>query len=197
MKPYTELGANIRDAVRKKAQEIPEFKNKGDGVIRIFAYPASKEADVWLGGLSTFDGSSKPDVACYELSFSITPGGSYIMTGVWDGVKQQVDCYAYSALKIADCVRSRCEMRGMMSGLVTNDPYRREDNGYGPYKGALCFEVYGYPRERFCYVIVCVSGAENDDDDLECVKAAIDVVKDFFENNDNGFFFFSVLYPFF
>ena len=197
MRPYTDLVKEIRDAVRRKAQDIPKFRNEGNGAIRILAYPMYQEADEWLGGLSEFRKEFNPcagtsrgynDIVDYEYTFAIAPGGSRVMTGEWDGVKQKVDCYAYSALKIADCSRSQDEGRGLMSGIVTEDKYRREDNGYGPYRGALCFEVYSSPHRLFCYLYVCVSGAESDED-LECTKAAISVVKKFFEDAQNGFGF--------
>ena len=203
MRPYSELVVSIRDAVRKKAQDVPKFKNEGNGAIRILAYPYCEKADKWFGGLSVFGSIYEPlvgryipvgytDIVDYEYTFGITPGGSRVMTGIWGGVEQKVDCYAYSALKIADCSRSQDEGRGLMSGLVTDDEYRREDNGYGPHPGALCFEVtleqpsLSGPRTTdFCLLYVCVSGAESHED-LECTKASIEVIESFFKNNSDA-----------
>lgn len=118
---YLELVKKIRDAVRERAQEIPKFRTSGNGAIRILAYPCRSDADVWLGGLSDFSrderGIGKDDIVDYEHTFAITPGGSRVITGVWDGVEQKVDCYAYSALKIAHCSLVQDKGAGLISGL--------------------------------------------------------------------------------
>lgn len=189
MKPYLELVTQIRDAVRKKAQEVPVFKKTGNGAIRILAYPLCKEADEWLGGLSDFSDPENPDIVDYEHTFAISAGGSRVITGVYDGVEQTVDCYAFSALKVAHCSRAQDLGAGLVSGLDLNNPYLTEDNGYGPYKGALCVEVWKRNQtfeatevalhERYFGIYVCVSGADSEDD-LKCAKVGVEAICEFF-----------------
>ena len=81
MRHYSTLVVQIRDAVREKAQEIPIFKETGNGAIRILIRPLCREADRWIGnpyfgGLSDFGNPEKPDIVEYEHTFAITAGGS-------------------------------------------------------------------------------------------------------------------------
>ena len=184
MKPYLELVTQIRDAVRKKAQEIPVFRKTGNGAIRILAYPLCKEADEWLGGLSDFRNPENPDIVDYEHTFAITAGGSRVIEAFWSPDKQLVDCYAMSAMKIAHCSRAQDLGAGLVSGINLNNPHLTEDNGYGPYEGASCVEVRVQHKETnfdmlFCGIYVCISGA-NQKDDQECSKAGVRVIHDFF-----------------
>ena len=181
------IACKIRDVVRDKAQEIPKFREgSGGGAIRILAYPACREADDWFGGLGDF--SKTPyDIPDYEVTFAIKTGGSRVTTGVWDGVEQRVDCYGYSALKIAHCSLAQDLGVGLLSGLNLHKPHLTEDNGYGPYLGALCVEVNWTNGDNiikpFCGIYVCVSGADSADD-LRCAIAAIEVIKEFFTDKD-------------
>lgn len=190
-KAYLELVKQIRDAVRKKAQAIPIFRDSGNGCIRILAYPCCEAADSWLGGLSNFE-SETPDIVDYEHTFTITPKGSRVITVTEDGVRQKVDTYAYSAMKIAHCSYSQDEKGCLLSGVIKG-PYLNESNGYGPHLGALCVEITqsshrpGEPC-NFCGIYVCVSGASSKED-LECTFAAVRVIRDFFADEwDDGFF---------
>lgn len=218
-KPYLELVRNIRDAVREKAQEIPAFKNGGNGAIRITAYPCCKEADDWMGGLGKFvvkneevddwlvglgldgltsDKFGRDDIVDYEHTFAITEGGSRIVTYNSGITTQKVDCYAFSAMKIAHCSLVQDAGAGLISGIDLYDPCLTETNGYGPYLGALCIEIQkagavdesgGTPPwdiKDFCGIYVCVSGAESRDD-LICASVAIDVIKKFFDNEKEYF----------
>lgn len=184
MNAYSELVKQIREVVRKKAQEIPKFREEGNGAIRILAYPECEEADTWLGGLGNF--SKHPyDIPDYEVTFAITSGGSRVITGIWGGVKQKVDCYAFSALKIAHCSLAQDLGYNLLSGLDLGDPHLTEDNGYGPYYGALCVEVSKH-QERFCGIYVCVSGADSKDD-LKCAFKAVEVINNFFADEPEEF----------
>ena len=197
MKPYLELVTQIRDAVRKKAQEVPVFKETGNGAIRILAYPLCQEADEWLGGLSDFSDPEEPDIVDYEHTFAISAGGSRVIEAFWSPNKERVDCYAVSAMKIAHCSHAQDIGAGLVSGIDLGDPYLTEDKGYGPYKGAVCVEVWKLNQlaepqeislyERYCGIYVCVSGADSGDD-LECAKAGIEAICEFFSE--------SVRYPF-
>lgn len=195
---FSELVNAIRDTVRLKAQEIPKFKESGNGAIRILAYPCSAKADYWFGG----DGFKKNDIADYERTYAISPGGSRVIKGIWDGVEQVVDCYAYSALKIAHCSRVQDKGRGLLSGIELDDPTLVEENGFSSHRGALCVEIdqgFDFYRsmsgeilpttvEKFCSLYVCVSGADSNDD-LRCAFAAVDVIKKFFNEENKGFIF--------
>ena len=184
LEKYQVLVTGIRDTVRKKAPAIPKFQKSGNGAVRILLYPLCKEADEWLGRLSSFrktnmfDGDSRgvDDIVDYEFTFAITPGGSRIITYVQDGKKQKCDCYAYSASKIAHCSLAQDQGVGLISGLKLEGDYLEEANGYAAHLGAICVEVEGY-----CDVYVCVSGAKQEED-LECAKEAIKVIVDFFNN---------------
>ena len=182
---FQELAVLIRDTVREKAQEIPKFRDEGNGAIRILVYPLCKAADVWMGGMGDFDKEGSPDIPDYEVTFAITSGGSRVIRGVWDGVEQKCDCYAYSAMKIAHCSRAQDVGAGLLSGLELNDPDLTDDNGYGAHRGALCVEVgvrdiCGRLSE-FCGIYVCVSGADSEDD-LECAFTAVPKIEEFFRN---------------
>lgn len=198
---YYELVKEIRDVVREKAQEIPKFRESGNGAIRILAYPLCREADEWLGGLSTFgsDPASKDDIVDYEYTFAITSGGRRVITGKWDDDTelQTVDCYAYSALKIAYCSRVQDEGAGLSSGVDLKIPHLTEDYGYAAHPGAICAEILqrkgdlaiddssepSTPVERdpFCLIYVCVSGADSEDDE-KCAMSSIGTICEFFAN---------------
>ncbi len=188
MKQYNELVVSIRDTVREEAKKVPKFVESGNGAIRILAYPLNKDADKWLGGFGEFNRRFNPnagvgigynDIPDYELTFAITPGGSRVIKGVWDGVEQTVDCYAFSALKIAHCSRAQDDEAGLCSGLTLKDAeYLTPDNGYGPYRGAICFEIKQGLKD-YLLLYVCVSGADSADDE-KCAAAAIPVIEEFF-----------------
>ncbi len=189
---YLELGAEICDVLRKKAQEIPVFKKTGKGLIRVKFRPCCKEADEWLGGLSNFDVEScqDPDIVDYELDFSISPGSSHVINYVDnDGTAMNVDCYAFSALKIAHCSLAQDLGIGLRSGLEIDIDNLTEDNGYGPYRGAICVEikeaipdkVFEQPEMKdWCWVYVCVSGAKSEEDEA-CALEAVPVIRKFFD----------------
>lgn len=188
----TKLVRAIRDSVRRAAQSVPKFSRTGNGAIRILFYPCCREADDWLGGLSTFSTASlfdgdiigSTDITDYEFTFAITPGGSRVIEGEWDGEKRTVDCYAFSAMKIAHCSHAQDARVGLLSGLDL-DKKLTEEYGYGPYRGALCVEVKRNSI-NWCGIYVCVSGADSDDD-LKCAFVAIPEIKDFFEKEGNDF----------
>lgn len=206
-KAYLELVRQIRDAVREKAQEVPIFRDIGNGCVRILAYPCCQEADEWLGGLSDFvhdNRFSLPpsfDIADYEHAFAITPGGSRVTSvdGRW------ADHYALSAMKIAHCSYSQDACNCLLSGGV-KAPSLKESNGYAPYPGALCVEIQtlktdakgryiGKPSD-FCGIYVCVSGASFKED-LECAFVAIKLIREFFEDEEHSDGIFVINAPLF
>jgi hypothetical protein len=190
---FAQLAGEIRDAVRLEAKKIPGFTN---GAIRILMYPGNKVCDEWLGGLGEWNLQTNPfagitrgynDIPDYEYCFSITPGGSRVAKFVEDdGRTVDFDCYAYSAAKIAHCSRAQDEDAGLLSGLDLGEPDMLvEENGFGPYLGAICIEINA-KRPNISYyshfggLYVCVSGS-TELNDLKCAFAAIDVVKRFFD----------------
>ena len=197
---YSSLVTAIVQAVRKKAQEIPKFRIERNGAIRILAYPLCKEADDWLGGLSNFS-AAKPDIVDYEHTFAITQGGSRVIKTVENGIKKKVDCYAYSALKIAHCSLAQDMQVGLTSGLKLSVSNLTEEYGYAPYRGALCVEVkksngppHSYdPRfcqnTDYCMIYVCVSGAEQIEDQ-SCATVAVPVIEKFFTEEQDGIYSF-------
>ena len=223
-KSYLELVRSIRDVVRKKAQEIPVFKESGNGAIRILAYPLCKEADDWLGGLSEFRPSHQSfdsflakgwddrpdDIVDYEHTFAITSGGSRVITynSSEDGGREvKCDCYAFSAMKIAHCSRAQDLGLYLSSGMDLDDPDCVEENGYGPYKGAMCAEVNTIietnsadeknPETKllpFCGIYVCVSGADEKSDEL-CAFRGIEAIEEFFYHERSAFGPLSVTAP--
>ncbi len=190
---YKELEALILETVREKAQEVPVFRDPGNGAIRILAYPLCLEADIWLGGKGKMvkDEHGNPilDAPDYETTYAIKPGHSRVIQAFWDDAWHPIDCYAYSALKIAHCSRADELCKGLKSGLNLDDPYLIEENGYASYRGALCVEISekidNENPTKFCYIYVCVSGAKDDEDEA-CAKPAIDVIKKFFKDEGNN-----------
>lgn len=191
MNSREKLVFGIMKAVREAAQEIPKFRDEKNGACRILIYPCCKDADDWLGGLSKITDEVE-DIMDYEWTAAITEGGSRVVKIVEDGKEYEIDCYAYSALKIAHCSRAQDEDAGLLSGLELKADYLVEENGYGPYRGALCVEVTDrrventpadgerkIVRRPFCGVYICVSGAESDED-LKCAMAGVPAIKDFF-----------------
>ena len=209
MRKHLDLVKAIRDAIRKKAQEISKFKQTGNGAIRILFYPLCEEADEWLGGLSSFSHSntseaSKNDIVDYEYVFAITKGGSRVITEQGKNnakIPQTIDCYAYSAMKIAHCSRVQDETSWLVSGLNLENPYLTEEYGYAARLGAICIEIYKkanldkkYQSEKyepFCNVYICVSGA-SEKEDYDCAKVAINVVEQFFKKKGQQQFIFKV-----
>ena len=179
----------ILEPVRIKAKEIPVFRRTKNGAVRICIYPLCAEADKWLGGLSNF-GDLTRDIVDYEVVYAILPGGSRVINVFEHGRNMTVDCYSYSALKVADCSLAHSLGIGMRSGLNFIRKGRTEKYGYAAHRGALCVVVKkvkydtvdGEPSveyDDYCIVYVCVSGAKSDED-YACALEAISPIKDFF-----------------
>lgn len=175
--------------MRERAMGVPKFRKDGNGCIRILLYPCCEEADERFGGLSKFSADGN-DIADYEYAFAITPGGSrVIVADTDDGGQCKVDCYAYSAMKIADCSHAQDVGAGLLSGIV-NDPSLTEDCGYGHYRGALCIvvkkvDITSGTESDYCMIYVCVSGADASEDQ-NCAAAAIAAIEDFFKHYKAG-----------
>lgn len=216
-KEFRELQKQIRDAVRKAAQGIERFRETGNGAIRITAYPRCEEADEWFGGLGEFrpmhqsvdtavlaGGDNRPDdIPDYEVVFPIVSGGSPVINyDGEDGKKHKRNCYAFSAMKIAHCSLAQHMRVGLSSGADLSDPDAVEENGYGPYKGALCAMVNtiidndsadenSTKTLPFCGIYVCVSGALSWQD-KECATAGIRAIEEFFRDERSTFGYLEV-----
>lgn len=80
------LVKRIQNNVRYEAKNHPVFE-KSNGCIRIMITPCTKEADDWLGGLSTFEkhmhagfgcvSTGDTDIVTYEFTSAIMPGQDY------------------------------------------------------------------------------------------------------------------------
>lgn len=192
---YGYLLKSIRDAVRKEAQKIPKFRDEGNGCIRVTFCPCCPDADEWLGGLSewtqAYGGawlSNKKDIVEYEHVFTITHGGSHTMVGDWGNGPEKVNCYGYSALKVAHCSLARKRGVALKSGVDLGDKDLTEDNGWSAHYGAICLEIkkkHDKEWRDYCRIYVCVSGADQLED-LQCAKAAIGEVKKYFYAKDYG-----------
>ena len=196
-KTYKELVIMIRDAIREKAMSVPDFRNTGNGAIRITTCPYCADADEWLGGFGNFKFLNgkfiSADIVDYEHCFSITPGGSRTIT-TKDKSKEKVDCYAFSAMKVAHCSLAQEELNRdvSISGSYTG-PQIDEEHGYAPYAGAICISVktvYSSDKteEDYCDIYISVSGADSEVDDVDCAFAAAGVIRDFFREETHPFF---------
>ncbi|MBR3233326.1 hypothetical protein IKG12_00475 [Candidatus Saccharibacteria bacterium] len=171
---YEYLLKSIRDAVRKKAQEIPDFRN---GCIRVTSRPCCAEADEWLGGISDWE---QQDIAEYEHVFTITPRGGYtIVVNYGPPGPEKVNCYSHSALKVAHCSLARKRIGALISGVYLGDHDLTEDNGWAHEYGAICIEVSKNNCGDYCRIYVSVSGADPFND-LRCAEAAVEAVNGYF-----------------
>ena len=66
MKDFTELMKNVYKAVQEEAKNHVAY-NKEGGIIQVSMTPRSKEADVWLGGLSTFGKREHVGFGCVTI----------------------------------------------------------------------------------------------------------------------------------
>lgn len=157
---YQELIRVIVDSVREKAATIPPFAQSHNGCIRIGLMPLNRWAEDWLcGGLS-----SEQDTCLREFVYPIFPGGSHTIqwSSPQDGHVEPVNCYAYSALKVAGLMWRR--QHGLDNPTLPEQlQYLTEDNGWSQNKGALD-SLVRVDREDFLWLYICVSGATSDED---------------------------------
>ncbi len=163
----------IVDQGRLVKDNVPVFKESGNGCILIVARPLCREADIWLGNLSRYDADGKPiDINEYVFARTIAPGGSHTIQ--WhspgDGHIEPVNCFAYAMMKVA--YLARLVKKGITNEEDTeanNTKFFCEDNGYSRHKGAVCTTVHldGEPLMR---LYICFSGASSEED-LQCAEA--------------------------
>ncbi len=189
--PYRDLLAAIVKSVRTRAKLVPCFRESGNGCIRILAIPGCPEADQWLGGSSTFDAvpNFPDDVAEYEHSFAITPGGNRTIetrNNECPSATYRCSCYGYSALKIAHLMETMRQHKGLTSGepkveLDIPSSDLPEEWGYAPQKGACCITLYEATKpERdkfFCRFFISVSGADPSDDEFVALAGLTPIIE--------------------
>lgn len=176
--------------VRAVAAGIERFRTSKQGCIRICAYPLCSEADEYFGGLSTFSEDGN-DIADYEYTLAIAPGGSREAEFMEDDGKISVDTYGVTAMKIADCSRAQDLGLVPLSGL--SYPERQMEDpecGYGKWLGALCVEVskrdVNGKWSNYCGIYVSVSGAD-EKADLICARAGADMIARAFQMRGDDF----------
>ena len=179
---YGKLLGGIKQAVRKKALTVPRFKEKKEGCIRVTSCPFCEESSRWLGASAPFDPDDIPDV---EDAYVILPGGSRVAKFENDdGSIDIVDTYAITAMKIAQLSYLQDQDEGLLS---TNDPFLAKglepENGFAKWCGALCCEINFADGTPFAYIYVSVSGASQEED-LACAAAVIDVIMEFFSDEE-------------
>lgn len=181
----------IVEAVRAKAETIPEFATSRNGCIRIGLLPCCDEADVWMGGqLSTF-----PDDVCLrEFNYPILPGGSRIIT--WedpdDHHAELVNCYAYSALKVAGLMWRR--KHNLSNPAPTEQAqYLTEENGWSQHMGALD-AVLRMQDEDYAWLFICVSGAASTDD-RRCAFSGLMAARELLQGKVGSFVTWNISVP--
>lgn len=163
----------VLDGGQKVAENIPKFKQAGNGAIVMMTVPLCREADVWLGGLSEYDAESKPvNVREYITVGTIASGGSHTIQ--WedsgDGHREPVNCLAYAMMKIAylsHLVKDDIPNRDADEVAETTGHYC-EENGYSRHRGAVCATIY-FCGKLLMRVYICFSGA-TEDEDQQCAN---------------------------
>ena len=179
MLPMVEkLVDQIFAAIREEAKKIPWFNEQPNGTIMVCVAHKSSDAKDWLLTSGPKDISFLPEgEVCATFYTPVTPGGDYVVTFL-DG--DVVDTKDYALKKIWHCHVALKNGFGYVSGLELPLQGLDEENGYGPYRGAIAFKVdSGFTN--FCTVYVCVSGAKQMEDE-QCALAAVPVVESFFED---------------
>lgn len=193
---YQNLLWRIVGGVRRAARAIPVFRDSHNGCIRITVVPLSREADAWLGGGTCDFGAPEAsadivDICEREFVYKIDPRGSHTIQYVCDdGHTEPVNCYGYSALKIAFASWKRkfaaTTRKGeLLDDVLTNVHYRQEtqffteDNGWSVHEGAVYTTVM-LNGEDFIRLYVCVSGAKASED-KQCALAGMLEAQEYLE----------------
>lgn len=167
------LVMEIAQAARYKAMTYPEIQESKNGCTRITMAPLSSWADAWLGGIGDFDAN---DVCEREMVYKLHPEGSHTMQYVCeDKTEVPVNCYAYSALKVAFVSFLRKCKRKVADLPAT---VYIADNGWARDEGTVYMTVY-LDGEAFLRLYVTVSGFQKGEDDEICAIAGLKAAQDF------------------
>lgn len=178
--------SRVIDGVRSKAATIEELRESRNGAIRITAVPLLETADAWLGGGIGNFGKHPGDVAdvCErEFVAKLFPDGSHTMKyQCEDGSVEIVDCYSYSAMKIAYLSWKNKFDKWVEEYDIPDDLEYAEfqkqsqslkpDNGYAIDKGVI-LTTLNFAGKPFMRFYVSVSGAQTGEIDEECTLAGI------------------------
>ena len=178
-----ELVEQVVAAVREEAKKIPWFNEQPNGAIMVGISPITKYASDWLLTSGAKEVDFLPDgELCATFCAPINPEGGYEVTFP-DGDVVETKDYAFK--KICHCWVALSNGFGYVSGLELPFPDLDEEHDFGPYRGAIAFQVI-LDWNWFCRVFVCVSGAKEMEDE-QCAAAAIPVVSSFFENAEGRY----------
>lgn len=166
----------VVDEVRRVADTYVEMKRNKNGCIRITMVPLSGLADEWLGGSE--EDFNPQDVCEREFVFKINPEGKHTIQYVCeDGHTEPVNCYGYSALKVAYASWQRqmtawAKEYGWPDTLVESEYVRLgqfmiAENGYSTDKGVVWMTIR-LNDEDFLRMYVTVSGFQTGEDDEAC-----------------------------
>lgn len=151
----------IVEACREKASTLDSLKS-GDGAIRM-CYLPQNEFGVSQMPMRTRCGDR------YEVVSRLTENGNYVINR--DGRNgEPVDTYAFSALKAATCLMAyerNSETR--RSGNQLGEGYD-EEHGFGPYKGAILYQL-SLNGKVFALLVVVVSGGKQEEDEKAALAA--------------------------
>ena len=160
---YAELIDGIIISCRLRASELKSYE-EGDGAIRVCIIPQRNQIDSWLNQLPASGDR-------YETIARIVSGGNYVLNRGRSA--PPLDTYAFSAMKIATLLRV-LEIEQKYISKSTQDRSVCESNGFAPYPGAVCYEIYAN-HALVCLIIVSVAGADVADDSI-VAKAATDAI---------------------
>ena len=174
---------------RQAACDIPEMKESKNGNIRVTYIPLCELAEDWIGGgLSMFsqDPGTPSDICERELNFKIHPAGSHTMQFVCpDGHIEPVNCYGFSALKVAYYSFKRQRLLKKMRKMIRYPKkYFREENGYTTDKGTVCATIW-MDGQEFMRIYWTVSGAQTGEDDERCALVGMRTLKTNLEDGGN------------
>ena len=180
MTSYRELIQDIRRAVRNRTATLPTLQGN-NGCIRILFRPLCPEADAWSGGF----GFEENDIPEYETVFTLKPNGSH--TVMENG--HPVNCYGFSALKVASCSKNRAHhgIRLSYSDQSKSNPDIVPMNGFANFRGCTCYTIMqlrrdsnGIEREiNWARIYIAVSGGASEEDEKAACSAFQTIQKAF------------------
>lgn len=197
---YQNLIWRIVTATRQASSTIPEIRDSKNGCVRVTLVPLSQLADDWLGGgLSNFGQHPEDgirDVCEREFVYKLHPEGSHTVRYVCqDGHTEPVNCYSFSALKVAHASWKRqfdawVEEHEMPDDLVSAEylrqtEYMTAENGYSFEDGTVCLTIR-LDGEDFLRLYVTVSGAQESINDERCAFAGTSEAQEYFSEAMNG-----------
>ncbi len=186
--PYQKILQQLTNVIKAKAMEHEEFRESKNGAIRVCIVPLSPIAELWLGGgLSKFnilsEGEIVNDICEREFVFKLHPNGSHTMSFICDDEHiEPVDCYGYTALKVAFASRKRNLNEWIQERKVTEEMLQKEtqycipENGYTADPG-VAHTTVTINGEPFIRLYIAISGFQDGTDDLTCVKVGMELLE--------------------